>query len=269
MIKIGVNGACGRMGSRIIALASKDKDFSVAQAIEREGHPDLGKDIGLLTGCQELGVKVTDRINGKVKVDVLIDFSSPLSAVKRLMECAERGIGIVVGTTGLDEEQKEKIIMAAKKIPCLFSPNMSVGVNLLFDIISHVARILGKGADIEIIETHHRFKKDAPSGTALKIAEKICEATGIKIDKDVVYGRYGEVGERKPNQIAIHAVRLGNVVGIHKVIFDCQDEQLEITHNAHSRDTFASGALRAARFIAGCPPGLYSMSDVLNENRKK
>lgn len=264
MIKIGVNGACGRMGARIIALALRDKDFSVTQAIEREGHPDLGKDIGLLTGCQELGVKITDSINGKV--DVLIDFSSPLSTIKRLNECAERGIAIVIGTTGFNDEQKEKLTLAAKKIPCLFSPNMSVGVNLLFDIISQVARILGKEADIEIIETHHRFKKDAPSGTALKIAEKICEATGIKMDKDVVYGRYGEVGERKQNQIAIHAVRLGNVVGIHKVIFDSQEEQLEITHNAHSRDTFASGALKAARFIAGCPPGLYTMSDVLNKH---
>mgnify|MGYP000247608442 CR=1 FL=1 len=163
----------------------------------------------------------------------------------------------------LNEEQKKDVALAAKKIPCLIAPNMSVGVNLLFDIVAQVANTLGNDSDIEIVETHHRLKKDAPSGTALRIAERICEATGRKMEDDVIYGRYGQVGERKKNQIGIHAVRSGDIVGIHKVTIDNSGECIEITHDAHSRDTFASGALKAASFIAHRPPGPYTMKDVL------
>lgn len=263
MIKLGVNGACGRMGLRIISLAIKDNDFTLTQAIENKKHPFFGNDIGPLAGCEGLGVKITDKMTAGNNIDVLIDFSSPAATIQRINECLDNGTGIVIGTTGLNEEQKKEVTLAAKKIPCLIAPNMSVGVNLLFDIVAQVADVLGNESDIEIIETHHRFKKDAPSGTALKIAERICETMGKKMEDDVVYGRYGQTGERKKNQIGIHAVRLADTIGIHKVIFDSSEECIEITHNAHSRDAFASGALKAAKFIAGRPPGLYSMRDVL------
>lgn len=263
MINLGVNGACGRMGLRIITLACRDSDFKLTQAIENKDNPFIGKDIGTLIGTEGLGVKVTDKIAEEKNTDVLIDFSSPAATIERVNECCKIGVGIVIGTTGLNDEQKNSITLASKTIPCLIAPNMSVGVNLLFDIVSQVADVLRDGYDIEIIETHHNFKKDAPSGTALRIAEKICETTGQKMDKDVIYGRYGQVGERKKNQIGIHAVRLGDTVGIHKVVFDSSEECIEIIHDAHSRDTFASGALKAAKFIAKRSPGLYSIKDVL------
>lgn len=265
MIRLGVNGACGRMGLRIISLANKDNDFTLTQAIENEKHPSLGKDIGPLVGSEELGIKITNNMISEKNIDVLIDFSSPSATIQRINECCDNGIGIVIGTTGLNEEHKKEVMEVAKKIPCLIAPNMSVGVNLLFDIVAQIANTLGNESDIEIIETHHRFKKDAPSGTALKIAERICETTGRKMEDDVIYGRHGQVGERGKNQICIHAVRSGNTIGIHKVIFDSSDECIEITHDAHSRDTFASGALKAAKFIAGSSPGLYSMRDVLKK----
>lgn len=265
MIRLGVNGICGRMGMRISELAIKDKDFVLTQAIENENHPSLGKDVGPMIGSEELGIKITDKIIPENKIDVLIDFSSPIATIQRINECCNNNIGIVIGTTGLSDEQKKDVNSAAEKIPCLIAPNMSVGVNLLFDLVSQVAAALGDESDIEIIETHHRFKKDAPSGTALRIAERICEATGRKMEDDVVYGRYGQVGERKKNEIGVHAVRSGDTVGIHKVIFDSSGECIEITHDAHSRDTFASGSLRAAKFIAGRSPGLYSINDVLKK----
>ena len=267
MVKLGVNGACGRMGLRIMALACKDNDISLTHAMEHDKHSSFGKDIGSLIGCKELGIKITDKLPEKNNLDVLIDFSSPSATIQRVKECSDNGIGIVIGTTGLSEEQKTEVASAAKKIPCLMAPNMSVGVNLLFDIVAQVANTLGNEFDVEIIETHHRLKKDAPSGTALRIAERICETTNRKMKDDVIYGRHGQVGERKKKQIGIHAVRSGDTVGIHKVIFDSSDECIEITHNAHSRDTFASGALRAAKFIAGRPPGLYNMDDVLKEKK--
>lgn len=264
MMKLGVNGACGRMGIRIMTLAYNDNNVELTQAIESSKNSLIGKDIGHLIGCDELGIKVSDKIIPG-NIDVLIDFSSPAATVQRVKECSEKGIGIVIGTTGLDENQKNEIILASKKIPCLLAPNMSIGVNLLFDIVSQVARALGNEPDIEIIETHHKFKKDAPSGTALRIAEKVCESTDREMDKNVVYGRYGQVGERKENEIGIHAIRSGDTIGIHKVIFDCRDECIEITHDAHSRDAFASGAIKAAKFIAASLPGYYSMADVLKK----
>ena len=250
------------MGLRIIALANDDNEIAVAQTIESANHPSIGKDIGLLIGRNESGIKVTDKIKPG-SLDVLIDFSSPMAAIQRVKECSEMGIGIVIGTTGLNDKQKNEITSASKKIPCLLSPNMSIGVNLLLDIVAQLTKTIGNECDIEIIETHHKFKKDAPSGTALRIAEKICETSGRKMENDVIYGRYGQTGERKKNQICIHAVRSGDVIGVHKVIFDGKDECIEITHDAHSRDAFASGAIKAAKFIAGRPAGLYSISDVL------
>lgn len=261
MVKIAVNGACGRMGARIAALVFEDPELELIAALERQGHLSLGKDAGAVAGCGETGIKIATVLNAHA--DVLIDFSSPESTVAIAEVCAKKGIALVVGTTGLNPQQHEKIQQFSGKIPCLVSPNMSVGVNVMFNLVAQVSKMAGKEFDIEIIETHHRFKKDSPSGTALRLAEKICEATDRKMDKDIVYGRSGIAGERPMNQIGIHAVRSGDVIGDHTVVFGSLGERIEITHKAHTRDTFARGAIRAAKFIAQKPPGMYSMSDVL------
>lgn len=261
MITIAINGACGRMGSRLIQLVREDSDLKLVAALERQGHPSLGADIGQLHGCGTLGVPLTEALTGKA--DVLIDFTVPESTVARAAQCAERGVAMVIGTTGLTDEQKKAIERATHRVPCFMAPNMSVGVNLLFDVAAQVAKALGQEYDIEIVEAHHRFKKDAPSGTALKLAEKIAQATGRDLAQDAVYGRHGITGERKRKEIGVHAVRCGDVVGDHTVIFCTLGERIELIHRAHTRDTFCRGALRAARFIVGKPPRLYSMEDLL------
>lgn len=261
MIKIAINGACGRMGSRITALVLEDPGLKLVAALERHGHQSLGKDAGLIAGCAETGIRITTTFDAHA--DVLIDFSSPESAVAIGEICARKNIALVVGTTGLNPQQHEKMQHFARLIPCLVSPNMSVGVNIMFNLVAQVAKMVEKEFDIEIIETHHRFKKDSPSGTALRLAEKVCEATGRKMEKDIVYGRSGITGERPMNQVGIHAVRCGDVIGDHTVIFGSLGERIEITHRAHTRDTFVRGAIRAAKFTAKKPPGMYSMSDVL------
>lgn len=262
MLKIAVNGVCGRMGARIAALVFEDSQLKLVAALERHGHPSLDKDVGTIAGCGETNIKVTSTLN--TQADVLIDFSSPESTVAIAEVCAKKNIGLIVGTTGLNPQQLERIKSFSTQIPCLISPNMSVGVNVMFNLAAQMAQMLGKEFDIEIIETHHRFKKDSPSGTALKLAENICEATGRKLDKDVIYGRHGITGERPANQIGMHAVRSGDVIGDHTVVFGSLGERIEITHKAHTRDTFVRGAIRAAKFVAQKPPGMYSMSDVLS-----
>lgn len=262
MISIAVNGVCGRMGSRIASLVCKDKELKLVAALEREGHPLLGKDVGSLAGEGELGIKVADTLDGKA--DVLIDFSEPSSSVVKASLCASRGIALVVGTTGHTEEQLSRIKESSRHIPCLISPNMSLGVNLLFQIAAQMARALGEDYDIEIVEVHHRFKRDAPSGTALKLAQEICKATGRNLKETAIYGRQGMTGERPKGQMGLHALRVGDTVGDHKVIFGALGETVELTHSAHSRDTFALGAIRAAKFLAGKPPGLYEMRQIVS-----
>ena len=262
MLKIAVNGACGRMGARIAALVFEDPQLKLVAALERHGHPSLDKDVGTIAGCGETNIKITSTLN--THADVLIDFSSPESTVAIAEVCAKKNVALVAGTTGLNTQQLEKIKHLSRQIPCLVSPNMSVGVNVMFNLTAQMAQILGDDFDIEIVETHHRFKKDAPSGTALKLAEKICEATGRNIDKDVIHGRHGMTGERPANQIGMHAIRSGDVIGDHTVVFGSLGERIEITHKAHTRDTFVRGAIRAAKFIAQKPPGMYSMSNVLS-----
>ncbi|MEE9487306.1 MAG: 4-hydroxy-tetrahydrodipicolinate reductase [Candidatus Brocadiales bacterium] len=261
MIKVAVNGACGRMGSKVVENVCKDEELELVAALEREGHPLLGSEIGSDLHGRGCVVKVTREFDGKP--DVLIDFSGPASSVERAARCAAVGTALVICATGHDAEQSAKIKEAADKVPCLISPNMSLGVNLLFQLAAQVARTLGDAYDIEVVETHHRFKKDAPSGTALKIAEDICEATGKKLDDVAVYGRKGLIGERPRGEIGIHTLRVGDTVGEHRVIFGNLGETVELVHNAHSRDTFAVGAIRAAKFIVNKPPGLYGMKDVI------
>jgi len=261
VIRVIVNGAAGRMGRRIVALASEDPEVKVVAAFERDDHPDLGKDAGLLAGIGEVGVRLAARSD--VPADVAVDFSAAPSALEMIDWCAKRGVAVVVGTTGLGDEGAKRLEAAAKRVPCLMAPNMSVGVNVLLRVVADVARALGDAYDVEIVEAHHRFKKDAPSGTALALGESVAAALGRKLKEVAVHGREGMVGERTVGEIGFHAVRCGDVVGEHAVVFGGLGERVEVRHVAASRDTFVRGALRAAKFLVGKRPGRYTMADVL------
>ena len=241
MIKIIVTGAAGRMGSRIIALAKADKGLEVAGAVD-----------------------ISDSLEKVISLgDVVIDFSQPDATITNLEIAARNKKAAVVGTTGHSPEQRQSIESLGKKIPLVIASNMSVGVNVLWKIIADAAKLLGDGFDVEIVEAHHRLKKDAPSGTAMTTAEVLAKALGRDLSKDAVYHREGLIGERKPREIGIQTIRGGDVVGDHTVFFLGTGERLEVTHRATSRDTFALGALRAARWIVGKPNGCYTMADVL------
>jgi 4-hydroxy-tetrahydrodipicolinate reductase len=263
MINIAINGVCGRMGLRIATLVAEDKDLELVAALEVKGHQHIGKDLSAIISRGHNDVIISEELDGSA--DVLIDFTSPDSTMDRLQACVDKGVAMVTGTTGLDSEQMEQIKKASQTIPCLFSPNMSVGVNLLFNLVESVSKILGDEADIEIIESHHRYKKDAPSGTALKLAETICSATNRKMDDVVIYGREGFTGERPQDQICIHSIRSGDIVGEHTITFCNAGERLELVHKAQTRDSFALGSIRAAKFLAGKPPGFYNMKDALKD----
>jgi 4-hydroxy-tetrahydrodipicolinate reductase len=264
MIKIIVCGACGRMGRRIIACAVEEGTIAVVGAVEREGHPCLGKDAGEVAGVARLGVPVTADLKAVAgSADAIVDFSHHEAGAGNAAVAASLRKPIVIGTTGLNEGEMQAIRDASHTVACLVAPNMSVGVNLLFRVVADVARSLGDNYDAEIVEAHHRFKKDAPSGTAKRLASLIADAWGKRLDAVACHGRSGEPGERPKGQIGIHAVRQGDVVGEHTVSFASLGERVELVHKAHSRDTFARGALRAAQWIVGKPAGLYDMADVL------
>jgi 4-hydroxy-tetrahydrodipicolinate reductase len=264
MIELVVAGAAGRMGGRIVALARDTGDLRVVAALERPGHPALGRDAGEAAGAGPLGVPITDDPGPHLKPGrVLVEFTAPEATLAHLRVAAAHGAGAVIGTTGLGASEVEEVRRLAAQVPILLSPNMSVGVNLAFRLLALMARALGDDYDVEITEIHHRMKKDAPSGTAARMAEVVAEALGRRIEEVGVYGRHGLVGERGRREIGVHALRGGDVVGEHTVVFSTLGERLELTHRAHSRDTFAQGALRAVRFVAGAGPGLYSMHDVL------
>jgi 4-hydroxy-tetrahydrodipicolinate reductase len=249
------------MGRRIIALAVEDGGFDIVGAVEKQGHPDLGKDAGVLAGAQHLNVKIADGY--PAGANIVIDFSLPDAADGSLDYCIKNKSGLVLGTTGLSDSQRKKIEGASSKIPIVCATNMSVGMNTLFNLAGKVASMLGDEYDIEIVEQHHRFKKDAPSGSALTLAENICKATDKKFPDCLNFGRHGKDVLREKGQIGIHAVRAGDITGIHSVIFSTAGETITLNHNAHSRDTFARGAIRAAGWLIGKKPGLYSMADVL------
>ena len=261
-IKLIVVGAGGRMGRRILSLAAESEQFRIVAAVERPGHPDIGKDAGIAAASGPIGVVLADTYPAAA-ADVVIDFSQAEAADKTIDYCLENSIALVVGTTGLSDEHREKMHTASKKIPILYATNMSVGMNLLFSLAPKVASMLGAEYDIEIIEQHHRFKKDAPSGSALTLAENICEATGRDFPESVTHGRHGGDALRQKGTIGMHAVRAGDITGIHSVIFGTLGETVTLNHTANSRDTFARGALRAAQWLVGKRPALYSMADVL------
>jgi len=264
VIELVVAGAAGRMGGRIIALARESGDLGVAGAFERAGHPALGRDAGEVAGGGHLGVPISADPGALLTPGrVLVEFTSPEATLEHLRLAGPRGAPAVVGTTGLSPAQVDEIKGLARTAAIMVSPNMSVGVNLAFRVLALMARALGDAYDVEITEIHHRMKKDAPSGTAQRMAEVIAEALGRDLSQVGVYGRHGMVGERGPMEIGVHALRGGDVVGEHTVVFSTLGERLELTHRAHSRDTFARGALRAVRFVATAAPGLYSMHDVL------
>jgi 4-hydroxy-tetrahydrodipicolinate reductase len=264
MADVVVAGAAGRMGSRLVALLQDDKDLRLVAALEAPAHPAIRRDAGEIAGIPRLGILVSADPESVLSKDrVLIEFSAPEASLAHLRLVAREGARAVIGTTGFSAAQREEMQRLGQHAPILLSPNMSLAVNVAFHVLGEMARLLGDDYDVEITEIHHRFKKDAPSGTALRMAEVVAGALGRDLAKTAVYGRQGVPGERTRQEIGVLSLRSGDVVGEHTVCFGALGERLELTHRAHSRDTFARGALRAARFIATAPPGLYSMQDVL------
>lgn len=259
--KLTVVGACGRMGRITLSLAAEEGHFEIAGAVERQAHPDLGADISRLTAAEGTAVQVDCSFPDTC--DVVVDFSGAEAADATVDFCVDKKVPLVMGTTGLSQEQKKKIENAAKIIPLIYGTNMSVGMNILFSLVGKAASMLGKGYDIEIVEQHHRFKKDAPSGSALTLAENICKATGRDYPGCLSLGRSGKDALRKKGDIGIHAVRAGDIAGKHDVFFSTLGETVCLSHNAHTRQGFARGALRAAGWLIDKKPGLYTMADVL------
>jgi 4-hydroxy-tetrahydrodipicolinate reductase len=261
-IRAIVIGAAGRMGARLIHIIRETSSLELHGATERPDHPSIGKDIGEVTGLGEIGVV----LKGELKVDggdVIINFSNPQASLESLAVAKEKGLAAVIGSTGFTPDQMTRIKELSQSIRCVLSPNMSVGVNVMFKIVQDLARVLGPEYDIEILEAHHRLKKDAPSGTAVKLGELIATAIGRDFGRVVVYGRKGMVGERSKEEIGMQVIRAGDIVGEHTVLFGGIGERLEIIHRAQSRDNFARGAIRAALWVVNQPNGLYDMQDVL------
>jgi len=264
MIKIAVCGAAGRMGSRIVALSKDYPDIKVTAAVEAKNNPKIGLDAGAVAGIGQIGVKIVDDLEKVInEADIAVNFTNPEATLDHLNIVKKYKKSMVIGTTGFSNEEIKIIQEASKEIPIVLSPNMSVGVNLLFRILKDVAKVLGDDYDVEIIEAHHRMKKDAPSGTAIKMAKVIAEALSRNFDEVAVYSRKGIIGERTRKEIGIQTVRAGDIVGEHTVIFGGLGERIEIIHKASSRDTFARGALRAVIWLYGKPAGLYDMGNVL------
>jgi len=262
-LKIAVAGASGRMGRMLIEAIQAAPDAELAGALDVAGSPAIGMDAGAFAG-QLTGVIIqSDLAAGLADADVLIDFTRPEGTLHHLEYCAANGKQMVIGTTGFDEAGKAAIRAAAAKTAVVFAPNMSVGVNVTLKLLEMAARSFSEGYDIEIVEAHHRHKVDAPSGTALKMGEVIADALGRDLKECAVYGREGVTGERDPSTIGFATVRGGDVVGDHTVMFLGTGERIEISHKSSSRVTYAHGSLRAARFLAGKPNGLYDMQDVL------
>ena len=266
MIKVAIAGAAGRMGRELVeAITHSESDIAVSVATVRADDPALGVDVGLLAVGSALGVETVAELDSVLDdFDVLIDFTTPEATLQHLALCQQNRKAMVIGTTGFSELQHQRIANSGETIPIVFAPNMSIGVNLCFNLLEQAARVLGDDVDIEIIEAHHRHKKDAPSGTALKMGEIMAQALDRNLQQVALYGREGMGEERDRKTIGFSTVRAGDIVGDHTVIFAGLGERVEITHKASSRMTFAIGAVRAANWIADKDPGLYSMRDVLN-----
>ena len=263
MLNVVIAGSSGRMGHALLQAVAEAPDLRLHAALDIPTSPQLGKDAGALFGAA-CGIKVTADIDAALRgADVLVDFTRPEASMQYLAACRKAGVKLVIGTTGFTVEQKLAIQDASRDIAIVFAPNMSVGVNLLINLVQAAAKVLAEGYDIEIIEAHHRHKVDAPSGTALCLGEAAAGALGRDLKECAVYGREGVTGERDANTIGFATVRGGDIVGDHTVLFAGTGERVELTHKASSRATFALGALRAAKFLADKRSGLFDMQDVL------
>ena len=263
-LRLAVPGAAGKMGQMILRVIAETPATELVAAVERTGAPVLGQDAGLVAGIGALGVPLTAELEPALDAaEVVIDFTAPAATAWTVSRAAERDVAMVIGTTGLGEAEKRAVWQAAERIPIVLSANMSLGVNVLFGLIEQAARALGPDYDVEIVELHHRLKKDAPSGTALAMATRVAEALGRDLGQVARYGREGQPGPRTRDEIGVLAVRGGDIVGEHTAYFCGLGERLEVTHRASSRETFARGAVRAAQWLRDRDPGLYDMQDVL------
>jgi len=264
MINAGVVGIAGRMGSLLAQGIADADDLVLAGALEAQGHPLLGKGAGTVIGRDLPGVKIcSDFTEAFASCDVIIDFTLPVVTVETARYAQSKAKQLVIGTTGFDEDQFSVIRSCATATPVVMAPNMSIGVNVMFKAAAILAQLLGEDYDVEIFEAHHRLKKDAPSGTALGLARSIAEAKGVRLEDHACYERHGIIGARPDGEIGIQTIRAGDIVGDHTVLFAGNNERIEIKHQAHSRQNFAGGALRAVRWLKDKKPGLYSMIDVL------
>ncbi len=260
-LKIAVNGAAGRMGQRVAALTIADLELQLAAALEHAGSPRLGQDVGEVCGAGKCGVAIASELTDRV--DAIIDFSLPEALDSILSICEGRRIPLVIATTGYTDQQREKVASAAQSTPIVMAPSMSVAVNLVMKLVKDAARVLKDntdGVDVEIIERHHRFKEDAPSGTALHFGKIVAEQMG---QDNHIHGRSGRPGHRPHNEIGYHALRTGDNVGEHTIVFGMLGETIDLTVRGHTRDSYAYGALAAAKFIVSQGAGLYGMNDVL------
>jgi 4-hydroxy-tetrahydrodipicolinate reductase len=262
--RIAVLGAAGKMGRALVRAVADQPGGALAVAVDRAGAPELGQDAGVLAGLAPAAVALRAALPAAGEADVWIDFSSAVAATTHAQAAAQAGAALVLGTTGLDPAVREQVGQAARRVPVVLTPNMSVGINVLLRLVADAARALGPDYDLEIVETHHRHKRDAPSGTALRLAEALAEATGRNLEQTARYARHGDVGPRTPQEIGLQTLRGGDVVGDHTVFFLGLGERIEITHRASSRETFARGAVRAALWLVGRAAGLYDMRDVLS-----
>ena len=264
MTKAIVAGAAGRMGMRVIHMIHQSQEVTLAAAFEHPEHPSVNQDVGHVAGLGEMGVTISSSLKDVVELgDVLIDFTTPEATLENIRVAASRGLSMVIGTTGLTGDALNEVKELTQKIRCVMAPNMSVGVNVMFRVAGEMARILGNDYDMEILEVHHRFKKDAPSGTAMRLAQILADAVSRDLEKVAVYERKGITGERTDEEIGMQTWRAGDIAGEHTVMFGGIGERLELIHRAHNRDNFARGALKAAAWVVNQPVGLYDMQDVL------
>ncbi|MDH3602258.1 MAG: 4-hydroxy-tetrahydrodipicolinate reductase [Candidatus Tectomicrobia bacterium] len=264
MIRAIVTGASGRMGRRLIALMQDDSQYQLAGAVTHAAHAALGRDAGDLAGVGTVGIPLVPDLAGVLAAsDVVIDFSVADASLTYLQQAAAAGKPMVIGTTGFTPEQRQEMVRLSQTVPCLLAPNMSVGVQVLFQLLRQAAKLLGPDFDVEIIEAHHRTKIDAPSGTALRMGDIIAQTRGQRLEDAAVHGRQGNIGRRSDAEIGIQAIRGGDIVGEHTVMFAGTGERIELIHRSQSRDNFVRGALRAAHWIVTQPPGLYGMEEML------
>jgi 4-hydroxy-tetrahydrodipicolinate reductase len=271
MLRTVITGVTGRMGSTLLRLARNAPELSVVGVTARQGSAAVGQDAGLAARLSEpLGLAVEGELGRAIEggAQVVIDFTSAEASVAHARLCALRGVPMVIGSTGFTPASREEVAACARSIPVVLAPNTSVGVNVVIQLAAELARVLGEGFDVEVVETHHRMKKDAPSGTALRLAEVLASALG-RTGEDLVFERHGQVGARSAREIGVQALRGGDVVGEHTVFFFGEGERVELTHRATSRDQFAKGALRAAGWVVSQRPGLYDMADVLGLKRTR